>query len=201
MDYKEYARQLRENAIKDQNGVIRCSPELWEQIASIIENIDKPNTKPTRNQHGFSELKEDEIVKAMEDCTSNTPPCTRCKYDGDSTTCDECMGRMIKDALDLIKRLQGENENKTMDIESLTSERDALQEMVEEQKAEVEKLNIRNKALTAITKNYDWKFEKAKSEAIKEFAEVLKNRCDLYRGVTLDLDDIDGIVKEMVGEE
>ena len=38
-DYKEYARQMRENAVKDFNGIILCSPELWEQIASIIENI------------------------------------------------------------------------------------------------------------------------------------------------------------------
>jgi malate synthase len=43
MDYKEYARQLRENAAKDENGVIRCSPELWEQIASIIEELSKRN--------------------------------------------------------------------------------------------------------------------------------------------------------------
>jgi len=37
-DYKEYARQMRENAVKDHNGNIICSSELWEQIASIIEN-------------------------------------------------------------------------------------------------------------------------------------------------------------------
>ncbi len=45
MDYKEYARQMRENAVKDKNGVIRCSPELWEQIASIIESIDTPKER------------------------------------------------------------------------------------------------------------------------------------------------------------
>lgn len=39
MDYKEYARQLRENAVKDDYGNIVCSPALWEQIASIIENL------------------------------------------------------------------------------------------------------------------------------------------------------------------
>lgn len=40
IDNKEYARQLRANAAKDENGVIRCSPELWEEIARIIENSD-----------------------------------------------------------------------------------------------------------------------------------------------------------------
>lgn len=39
MDYKECARQLRENAVKDENGIIKVSPELWEQLASIIESI------------------------------------------------------------------------------------------------------------------------------------------------------------------
>lgn len=41
IDNKEYARQLRTNAAKDENGVIRCSPELWEEIARIIENSEK----------------------------------------------------------------------------------------------------------------------------------------------------------------
>lgn len=39
IDYKEYARQMREKAVKDEYGIVRVSPELWEQIASIIENI------------------------------------------------------------------------------------------------------------------------------------------------------------------
>lgn len=43
MDYNEYARQMRVNAVKDANGNIICSPELWEQIARIIENIDTLN--------------------------------------------------------------------------------------------------------------------------------------------------------------
>ena len=36
-DFKEYARQLRENCVKNENGAIICSPELWEEIASVIE--------------------------------------------------------------------------------------------------------------------------------------------------------------------
>ena len=40
MDYKEYARVMRTAAVRDENGNIICSPELWERIATIIENID-----------------------------------------------------------------------------------------------------------------------------------------------------------------
>lgn len=36
-DCKKFARQMRENAVKDYNGNIVCSQELWEQIASIVE--------------------------------------------------------------------------------------------------------------------------------------------------------------------
>ena len=42
MDYSEFARQMRENAVKDSNGNIICSPELWERLARIIENIGIP---------------------------------------------------------------------------------------------------------------------------------------------------------------
>ncbi len=38
MDYKEYARQMRENAVIDDYGRIICSPELWEQLARVIES-------------------------------------------------------------------------------------------------------------------------------------------------------------------
>lgn len=44
-DYKEYARQMRENCAKDYNGNIICSPELWEQIASVIESIGTPKER------------------------------------------------------------------------------------------------------------------------------------------------------------
>lgn len=44
-DYKEFARQMRENVIKDHNGNIICSPELWEQIASIIERTPQKEVR------------------------------------------------------------------------------------------------------------------------------------------------------------
>ena len=44
IDYKEYARQMRENCARDYNGtepIVICSSELWEEIATIIEGFDK----------------------------------------------------------------------------------------------------------------------------------------------------------------
>ena len=36
-DHKEYARQMRTNAVV-RNDIVQVSQELWEQIATIIEN-------------------------------------------------------------------------------------------------------------------------------------------------------------------
>ena len=40
VDYKEYARQMRENCVKNADGNIICSGELWEEIATIIELLN-----------------------------------------------------------------------------------------------------------------------------------------------------------------
>lgn len=43
IDYKEYARQMRQNCARDYNGtepIVICSSELWEEIATIIEDFD-----------------------------------------------------------------------------------------------------------------------------------------------------------------
>ena len=44
-DYKEYAKQMRENATKNEQGNIVCSPELWEETANIIERAIVPLCK------------------------------------------------------------------------------------------------------------------------------------------------------------
>lgn len=47
MDYKEFAKAMRENKVIDKNGNVICSKELWEQIANMIENI--PNKEKEIN--------------------------------------------------------------------------------------------------------------------------------------------------------
>ena len=86
--------------------------------------------------------------------------------------------------------------------------KECFHDMLNRQKAEIERLQIRNKTLTEITKNYDWKFEKSKSEAIKEFAERLKKVGTKvegrkgFEGVFIMANNlqIDNLVKEMVGD-
>jgi hypothetical protein len=64
-DYKEYARQLRENAAKDDNGVIRCSPELWEQIANVIENIPTVDVAEVRHGRWIKHKPDSEYIKGL----------------------------------------------------------------------------------------------------------------------------------------
>lgn len=37
IDYKEYAKQMRENAVVNDNGIVKVSVELWHRIADVIE--------------------------------------------------------------------------------------------------------------------------------------------------------------------
>ena len=39
MDYKVFAKAMRENVVTNEYGQIICSPQLWEQIVIILENI------------------------------------------------------------------------------------------------------------------------------------------------------------------
>ena len=60
IDGKEYANQMRENAVIDKNGNIIVSEELWQQIANIIETqqaeIDRLKTE------------KDNLIKTYAEC-------------------------------------------------------------------------------------------------------------------------------------
>ena len=108
----------------------------------------------------------EQIVKALE-CCSQKDKCFKCPYD---LVCYDAEFKSIlaKDALDLINR----------------------------QKAEIERLKERNDELNALNKI-------ASIEAIKEFWENLKTTSiQGFWDITsyVDVDDGDNLVKEMVGD-
>lgn len=76
-DFKEYARQMRENAVKDSDGVILCSPELWEQIASIVENIPTADVAEVKHGRWIDRYSE--------------------KYDNHLYECSECRKKALYD--------------------------------------------------------------------------------------------------------
>ena len=122
-------------------------------------------------------MTDNEIIKALECCMSDNPPCTTCKYDGDTITVDECMGELMKDALDLINR----------------------------QKAEIEMWKSSAELWEGDARQFFNERQTARAEAIKELAERIKENTFTYSGEIRTYDAvmvkwIDKCVKEMVGD-
>ena len=119
-------------------------------------------------------MKDEEIIEALECCTS---PFIRCEF-CPLVNVDYCERELIEKCFDLVNR----------------------------QKEEIERLEIELDAMRGAANSYKFHYNEAKSEAIKEFAERLKNdlfyKCgDLNYTETCDTRRlIDNIVKEMVGE-
>jgi chromosome segregation ATPase len=106
----------------------------------------------------MKKLTDEHIIKALED------------YKNSKILQTENGVISIGDILDLINRKDAKVELLTMDVNSLTSERDALQEMVVEQKAEIERLN--NELVSA---DEVIGFREAEIERLKDKIFVLEN--------------------------
>ena len=128
-------------------------------------------------------MTDNEIIKALECCTDESyENCNECPYSIDTLSCERI--KLLEDSLDLINRQQAE---------------------IEQWKEEAN----RYQNLWCIATDDIFK---AKSEAIKEFAEKLKNKikteCNPYGKPTFDYDTsvsimhyIDNLVKEIVSDK
>ena len=121
-----------------------------------------------------NKLTDSEIVKALGCCNKND--CRTCPYGKYNVTGWCCMPKARKDALDLINRLQAENERLKSHIQEGIDLAKQIPEML---------------ALT-------------KAEAYKEFADKFKKK--LSRKYTTSLwkvycEEIDNLLKELVGED
>jgi predicted nuclease with TOPRIM domain len=130
-----------------------------------------------------------EIIKALE-CHKDTDiaTCNVCPYDGVSM----CGYKLCNDALDLINRQQAEKE-------ALIAGQETMSKYIEEQQAEIERLQTENNQFDDIGKMYS----EIKSEAIKEFTERLKKakQYSIERHENIvPVAVIDWLVKEMVGD-
>lgn len=123
-------------------------------------------------------LTDSEIIKALEWHLNNENNCDECPLLKLKNTTTYCVDVLMQNALDLINRLQAENER--------------LQDAIDEQDIEIASL---------------WKrIEDAKAEAYKEFAKKLHEELRMYgtkdkfnKAVFLNV--VDKVKKELVGEE
>ena len=137
-----------------------------------------------------------EIIKALECCRTATCISNNCPYE-EMHDIPSCFTELSKDALDLINRQQAENQNLKGHLEQLKLRYDNAQ-------AEIERLESKKEVLIDNYQNLIDRYIEAKAEAIKEFAERLKEHLKGYGGlycVTTMNAHIDNLVKEMVGED
>ena len=98
----------------------------------------------------------------------------------------------------------GIKECSTCDM-NLRCEECVYQKENENIKSEIERLEIENQSLRSAANSYKLHYNKARAEAIKEFADRLKERQqtfigDEYTYKFIYLIEIDNLVKEMVGD-
>ena len=164
-------------------------------------------------------MTDNEIIKALECCKnslSEKDACGDCPlYEEEEVT---CITILSKNALDLINRQKAE-------IDILIRKKESLRDEIAEQQAEIERLKEENETIKSnfecqqivlgdfdeIIKKQAKKLKTAKSEAIKEFAERLKEK--LKEVPRYDIEDkayyaigtygelIDNLVKEMTEQQ
>jgi predicted RNase H-like nuclease (RuvC/YqgF family) len=156
-------------------------------------------------------MTDNEIVKSLEICTGKRllEDCPECpNYESES----RCKVRLSEVALDLINRQKAELQKVKAELKETTEKFNCqqyvytdLSDIIREKNAEIEKLQSDNSSMQSTLAKMSMGVEQAKAEAIKEFAERLKEKqqtfiSDEYAYKFIYLIEIDKLVKEMVGE-
>lgn len=137
-------------------------------------------------------MTDNEIIEGLKLCTNEEEKyCKGCPFIDEMN----CVNSLTKHALDLIKR-------KDEQIEALIAGQETLQKALNEKIAKIENYERYMGNLARKNRELLHSLKRTKFEAVKEFAERLKER----RGVnfpftrTVFIEDVDNLVKEMVGD-
>ena len=145
-------------------------------------------------------MTDNEIIKALECCSHRNGdlPCVDCPA---YKIAQMCMEDLMSDAIDLINRQKAEIERLQMDNKQLQSDVinanqnwDHIKGLWECEKEKVE--SAKQKVICACKM-----LNTVKSEAIKEFAEKLKNRNTTMDKRIISVEIVDNLVKEMTEVE
>ena len=143
-------------------------------------------------------MTDNDVKKSIEWHLNNETNCDECLYKDFKYTNGNCVGKMLKDALNLIKRLQ-EQDKKNENIIRLADK------TIEKQQAEIEDVNVYCENLeyspSHLLNELSTAKKTAKTEAIKEFERKIKAHA-YYIDVpkehrVVDEDDIDTVLKEV----
>lgn len=158
-------------------------------------------------------MTENEIIKALECCrdserNGNWKECLRCPAGSRKwERCDasrNCIDDIMTKSIDLIKRQQADKQNLEIELKAMRGAANSY-------KAEIERLYIALEENQKTTKYWKDRENTARAEAIKEFAERLKEKAYAHerpfeanedRFIKLvAVKDIDNLVVEMVGDQ
>lgn len=170
-----------------------------------------------------------EIIKGLECCLDEAlEKCNECPYSVDAFMCKRM--ELLEDSLDLINRQQEqlestiagqetlqkalaeETKRREVQAERLREEREQKYEQIDlicrlrneiaEKDRKIDDLKVENQSLRTAANCYKIHYNEARTEAIREFAERLKQRCsansDINYYILKKL--VDNLVKEMVGD-
>lgn len=136
----------------------------------------------------------EDIIKRLNSASFNIL-CLGCEFKEDFSR--HCFQNICRDAINTIETQQ-------VTIEKLQKNILKYEDIFVEQQAEIERLTINMNAFGLGMKRESERADTIRAEAIKEFAKELKesNHGTLsYCTGWVDFDDIDNLVKEMVGEQ
>ena len=137
------------------------------------------------------QLTDSEIIKAL-DC---------CKYD-DCNNCpnvsDNCHANLVDYVLDFIDRQKAEIEELYKTLDDKIVELQAMRNAANSYKSEVERLEYCNSVNVSSIGTLHERLKEAKAEAIREFAEKVKQEINFSYAVWRVFDNL---VKEMVGDK
>ena len=137
-------------------------------------------------------MNDNDIIKALEYCVKYDESCDECRDECPLIETDYCTSVLRRKTLDLINRLEKTNRKNERIIE-------LADKTIETQKAEIERLQNAYKQCAWERDIFLDELKTAKSEAIKEFAERLKEEATVDDDSTWWVAniDIDNLVKEM----
>lgn len=152
-------------------------------VSMIDGHIDEPK------------MTDNEIIRAVGLCNGiESGRCDECSYR--NTKDGDCVEILAKDTIDLINRLEAENERLKQDLKEAHID-------IQEHMAEIERMRDISEAL-------DIEHEAIRNCAVKEFVERLKEQIKYYTGMFTDegfyvsleavLSAVDFIKEKMVGE-
>lgn len=169
-------------------------PYFKERIKEIFDNYDNPDgyadmlyLSALRDSHRIVRKAEEEINRQQEEIDRLTYNLWGVMHSVD-------------------KWLDG-TELEQDEVNRASTMREKTLRIVEEKQAEIERLKIENQAFRSAANSYKLHYNEARTEAVKEFAERLKEKSfKTIRNYGLTKDvvevcDIDNLVKEMVGDK